>query len=231
MARLELPRTEKHNRWNRDLPPRAHAADGDVLIFHTTSADDDQIDPERPTFTGYDRTRVHPLTGPVYVRDAEPGDVLEVEVLDVETGEWGWQMLTKHLAYLRVFVPGALLSVGDVHAAQGDGEVCLNGIETRGRVETRIHVRKRQSQDRPPLKTPTHYGLLGTGTTVDEACRDALSAAVVWLATAAGISREEAYALCSATADLRINQLVNGDALGTRLMIPRSLLQSLGVEV
>ncbi|PYM98714.1 MAG: hypothetical protein DME08_07365 [Candidatus Rokuibacteriota bacterium] len=130
-----------------------------------------------------------------------------------------------------VFVPGALLSVGDVHAAQGDGEVCLNGIETRGRVETRIHLRKRQVQDRPHLKTPTHYGLLGTGTTVDEACRDALSAAVVWLATAAGISREEAYALCSATADLRINQLVNGDALGTRLMIPRSLLQSLGVEV
>ncbi len=304
MARLELPRTEKHNRWNRDLPPRAHAADGDVIVFHTTSADDDQIDPERPTFAGYDRTRVHPLTGPVYVRDAEPGDVLEVEVLAVEPGEWGWQMLTKHLAYLRdfveketiiisridrargvarypsgaevplapmpgiigvapaahgefrtippgrhagnidvrevrpgvslripVFVPGALLSVGDVHAAQGDGEVCLNGIETRGRVETRVHVRKRQSQDRPHLKTPTHYGLLGTGTTVDEACRDALSAAVVWLATAAGISREEAYALCSATADLRINQLVNGDALGTRLMIPRSLLESLGVEV
>src|SRR5207253_8190530 len=87
-------RTEKHNRWNRDLPPRAQTANGDVIVFHTTSADDDQIDPERPTFVGYDRTRVHPLTGPVYVREAEPGDVLDVEVLDVETGEWGWQMLT-----------------------------------------------------------------------------------------------------------------------------------------
>ena len=79
MARLELGRTEKHNRWNRDLPPRAQAADGDVIVFHTTSADDDQIDPERPTFVGYDRTRVHPLTGPVYVRDAEPGDVLDAK--------------------------------------------------------------------------------------------------------------------------------------------------------
>src|SRR5436309_3601626 len=89
MARLELGRTEKHNRWNRDLPPRAQAANGDVIVFHTTSADDDPIDPERPTFVGYDRTRVHPLTGPVYVRDAEPGDVLDVEVLAVVQDEWG----------------------------------------------------------------------------------------------------------------------------------------------
>lgn len=304
MARLEIPRDRKHNRWNRDLPPVAEAADGDVILFHTTSADDGQIDPERPTFEGYDRGRVHPITGPLHVQGAEPGDVLEVEVLDVRTGDWGWQMLTRHLAYLRdfveretiiiaridrqrgvarypsgaevelapmpgiigvapaahgefrtippgphagnidvrevrpgvrlrvpVFVPGALLSVGDVHAAQGDGEVCLNGIETNGQVEVRLRLSKGVSQDRPHLRTSTHYGLLGTGPTADAACRDALTAAVLWLAQAAGISREEAYALCSATADLRINQLVNGDALGARVMFPLPLLASLGVRV
>ncbi|MFQ5830467.1 MAG: acetamidase/formamidase family protein, partial [Candidatus Methylomirabilia bacterium] len=195
MSRLEIPTTQKHNRWNRDLPPVAHVSDGDTIRFHTLSADDGQIDPVRPTLAGYDRGRVHPITGPVYVREAEPGDVLEVEVLDVQVGDWGWQMLTRQLAFLRdfvehetivvaridrqrgiarypssaevqlspmpgiigvapaahgefrtippgphgrnvdvrevrpgvslrmpVFVPGALLSVGDVHASQGDGE-------------------------------------------------------------------------------------------------------------
>lgn len=304
MASIELPSTLKHNRWNRDLPPVAQAADGDTITFHTLSADDGQIDPDRPAFEGYDRSRVHPITGPVYVRGAEPGDVLEVEVLEVRPGDWGWQMLTRHLAFLKnfvetetiiiaridhqrgiarypsgaevglapmpgiigvapaehgefrtippgphagnidvrevrpgtslripVFVPGALLSVGDVHAAQGDGEVCLNGIETDGRVTVRLRLWKAQPQDRPHLKTPTHYGLLGTGPSADAACRDALTAAVLWLAATAGISREEAYALCSATADLRINQLVNGEALGARVMFPRALLESLGVEV
>jgi len=304
VARLELPSTLTHNRWNRDLPPVARAADGDVVVFHTLAADDGQIDPERPTFAGYDRSRVHPLTGPVYVEEAEPGDVLEVEVLDVRTGDWGWQMLTRHLAFLKdfveeetiviaridrargvarypsgaevelapmpgiigvapaargefrtippgphagnidvrevrpgvslripVFVPGALLSVGDVHAAQGDGEVCLNGIETTGRVEVRLRLHRGRPQDRPHLLTPTHYGLLGTGPTADAACRDALAAAVLWLAGAARLSREEAYALLSAAGDLRINQLVSGDALGARMMIPRSLLASLGVTV
>jgi len=121
--------------------------------------------------------------------------------------------------------------VGDVHASQGDGEVCLNGIETNGRVEVRIRLWKQMWQDRPHLKTPTHYGLLGTGPTADAACRDALTAAVLWLSRSAGISREEAYALASAAADLRINQLVNGDALGTRVMFPLALLASLGVRV
>jgi len=304
MADLDLPSTLKHNRWNRDLPPVARARDGDTILFHTLSSDDGQINPDRPSVEGFDTSRVHPLTGPVFVEGAEPEDVLEVQVLDVEVADWGWQKLTRDLAYLKnfvekeqviiaridrtrgiarypsgaevsvepmpgiigvapaahgefrtippgrhagnidvrevragtslripVFVPGALLSVGDVHAAQGDGEVCLNGIETNGRVRVRLRLLKGMQLDRPHLKTPTHYGLLGTGPTVDEACRDALTAAILWLVDAARISREEAYALMSATADLRLNQLVNGDALGTRVMIPLTLLRSLGVSV
>jgi len=300
-----LSREHTHNRWNRDLPPVLSARSGDEIEFHTAAADDGQIDPDQPSLQ-IDGTRVHPLTGPVFVEDAEPGDVLEVQILRVETGDWGWHMITrergfvKHFIdhpqvvvaridrergvirypsgaelplspfpgivgvappepgefrtippgkhggnidvkeltagstlYLPVWVPGALLSVGDVHAGQGDGEVCLNGVETEGRVTVRIVLHKGKGFDRPQLKTATHYGLLSVGESADEALQDALRAGILFLEREGGIPREEAYAVCSGGADLRINQLVNNipsPAIGARIMFPLQLLASLGIE-
>src|SRR5690606_21465422 len=89
-----VPREHTHNRWNRDLPPVLHARSGDVIEFLTIAADDRQIDPTRPSLD-FDRGRVHPLTGPVAIEGAEPGDVLEVRILDVDVSDWGWQTVTQ----------------------------------------------------------------------------------------------------------------------------------------
>lgn len=304
--RHHIPREHRRHRWNRDYPPVLYAASGDEIEFETVAADDAQITPDNPTLD-YDKGRVHPITGPVYVEDAEPGDVLEVQILEVDTNDWGWQLVTQDRGFVKNFidqeqivivwidkakgvvrypsgaefpltpfpgivgvapvepgehrtsppgvhagnidvrelvagttlyipvgVPGALLSVGDVHATQGDGEVCLNGVETDGRVVVRIFLHKDRTIDRPHIKTATHYGLLSVGETADEALRDALKAGIVFLQERGGIPREEAYAICSGGADLRINQLVNGltgNAVGARIMFPLGLLSSMGIAV
>src|SRR5438132_5263024 len=78
--------------------------------------------------------------------------------------------------YLPVFVPGALLSVGDGHAAQGYGEVCLSAIETSLKVEIQVIVHKNKSLKQPCAETPTHFMTMGLHTNLDEATKIATRA-------------------------------------------------------
>ena len=132
--------------------------------------------------------------------------------------------------FLPVDVPGALLSLGDVHFAQGEGEVCGTAIEVHGRVTIRLEVLPGAKLGFRP-QTPAfesvepvwkggrrHFVTTGLpiradGSNADMdttlAARNALLAMIDWLGAERGLSREAAYVLCSVAVDLRISEIVD----------------------
>ena len=124
--------------------------------------------------------------------------------------------------YLPVHTPGALLSIGDGHAAQGDGEVSGTAIETSlgGTVQVILH------EDRtllwPRAETPTHYISMGLDPDLDEAARLATQEMIDFLVRDRDMDREDAYVLCSVALDLRVTQLVDGTK-GVHGMLAKSL--------
>lgn len=125
--------------------------------------------------------------------------------------------------YLPVFVPGALFSCGDGHGAQGDGEVCVTAIETALTGSFTFAVRKDLRFVYPRAETPTHYMTMGMDPDLDQCVVRALRDMIALLGEKAGLSREDAYTLCSLAADLRITQTVNGSK-GVHCMIAKSLV-------
>jgi acetamidase/formamidase len=91
MTTHRLDDTLPHAFWDNSYPARLRVGPGDVVVFETLEGVG-QITPESTAaaLADLDPERIHPLTGPVYVEGAEPGDVLEVEVLDLEHRGWGW---------------------------------------------------------------------------------------------------------------------------------------------
>ncbi len=240
----------------------------------------------------------HPLTGPIYVEGAEPGDVLEVHFLafeflhpygvtgfrpgagtlpdefpyarfkrvpiDAAAGTavfspgvtlklapfWGSigvappsimrrvssgppgphagnldnkELVAGSILYLPVHVPGALLSLGDGHALQGDGEVTVTALETSLRGAVQIFVRKGKQIRWPRAETPTHFIAMGLHPDLNEAARMATREMIDFLVSEKGMSRDDAYILCSLAMDLRVTQLVD-DTKGIHAMLPKSIL-------
>jgi acetamidase/formamidase len=126
--------------------------------------------------------------------------------------------------YLPVHVPGALLSMGDGHALQGDGEVTGSALETSLRGTIQIFVRKGKRLLWPRAETPTHFIAMGLHTDLDEAARLATREMIEFLVTEKGMSRDEAYFLCSLAVDLRVTQLVDGTK-GIHAMLPKSIFR------
>jgi acetamidase/formamidase len=124
--------------------------------------------------------------------------------------------------YVPVHVPGALLSMGDAHAMQGDGEVTLTGLETSVRGTVQVMLRKGMRLNWPRAETPTHYIAMGLHPDLDEASKLATREAIDFLVTEKKLSRDEAYILTSVAVDLRVTQLVDGTK-GVHAMIPKSI--------
>lgn len=99
---LEEPSTG-HNRWHPDIPPLVRCEPGDEVVLETRDAFDGQMGPDATleTVAAPDLDVVHPLTGPVYVEGAEPGDLLEVEILDVEPASYGFTVQVPGFGFLR----------------------------------------------------------------------------------------------------------------------------------
>lgn len=131
--------------------------------------------------------------------------------------------------YLPIFVDGALFSVGDGHAAQGDGEVCVNAIETGLVGRFRLIVRDDLRLKWPLAETPTHVITMGFDPDLDDCVEIALRQMIKLLERRAGLSAEHAYMLCSLAANLRITQVVN-DAKGVHLMLDKRLIQHGGAR-
>jgi len=126
--------------------------------------------------------------------------------------------------FLPIFVPGALFSIGDGHAAQGDGEINVTAIETSMNGTIQIRLRKDLQLSAPLAETPTDIITLGFGETLDQAFECALQQMMTFLEHFAGLSAEEAYVLCSLAVNFHITQVVNRPHKGVHGMLPKSIL-------
>ena len=118
--------------------------------------------------------------------------------------------------YLSVLNSGALFSAGDAHAAQGDGEVCINGIECPADVTLRFHLHKQKPLAGPMIESPARREAETDAWIVVESATDAIAAAraatsrmIDLLAAGWGFSEVHAYLLCSVAMNLRLSQVVN----------------------
>jgi acetamidase/formamidase len=124
--------------------------------------------------------------------------------------------------YIPVQVPGALFAVGDGHAAQGDGEVCVTAIETNLTGDFRFTVRKNMKLRWPRAETPTHIITMGLHQDLNEAARRATKEMIEYLVADRGLSRDDAYMLTSAAVDLHVTQVVDG-VKGVHAMLPKAI--------
>jgi len=317
-----------HNRWHPDLEPIAEVDVDEEIRLETEDGLAGQLTrgSTHADAGTLDLGLGHPLTGPLFVRGAEPGDVLEVEFLEYETADFGVTAVIPGFGYLAdlfpdpylvkweiagglarapglpgvavpeepfagvvgvapshaqleefrareealrargqavadplpgsakppeaadglrtippretggnldirqlvagsrlrlpVAVPGALFSVGDLHFAQGDGEVCGTAIEVAGAVTVRFALHKSPAVRTrfPSYETPERPGRRSFATTgipveagmdLNAAAREALLEMIAHLERTYGFERAAAYALCSAVVDLRVSELVD----------------------
>ena len=124
-----------------------------------------------------------------------------------------------------VHVPGALLEIGDGHAAQGNGEVDITALETSLVGTFRLVVRKDQRLTWPRAETPTHFITMGTDKDLIVAMKTAVREAIQFLVATRGLSKDDAYMLVSVSCDASVTQLVDGN-VGAHVMIPKALFKA-----
>lgn len=147
------------------------------------------------------------------------------------TGEYGGNMditdITEGTSvYLPVFVEGALLSCGDIHAAMGDGESCFSSIESEGSMTLRCSVIDEMKLTHPMLATAKELMTVGHGQTIEEAYKIALNKMAELISEKLAVDFIDATMIISIAGDVRINQIVNNVAVGARVAIPLLLLPS-----
>jgi len=304
------PDTVHWGYFDGGLPPVLTIDSGDCVVIECVSGNPEWLPPATSGFEILPELRAihqrsergsgnHILTGPISVRDAQVGDVLEVKILDIALRQnWGFNLFRAyggtlpedfpynrliHVAldkasnmatlpsglkvpmapffgqlavappkafgrqnskeprdfggnldckdlvagstiYLPVFNAGALFSTGDGHAAQGHGEVDGTAIETSLTGTFEFRVRKDLGWTLPRAETPTHLIAFGLDADLDAAARQALKQMIDWVVAVSGVSRDEAYALCSIAADLHVTQTVN-NVKGVHAMIAKSILR------
>ncbi len=130
--------------------------------------------------------------------------------------------------FLPVWVPGANFSVGDGHGVQGDGEVCINALETCLTGTFTLVLHKAPGQHAPLLRhpraeTPTHFISMGMNEDLDLAMKQALREMIAFICTRSNLSRDQAYQLCSLAVDFHVTQTVNGEK-GVHGMLRKGLL-------
>ncbi|KAK8867810.1 acetamidase/formamidase [Apiospora arundinis] len=306
----------KHFSWSRDISPVLTVPSGAEISFNLHDGGNNQIrlDNAEEALSTFEFAQTDPGHGPVFIEGAEPGDVLRVDFLELETADYGWTAIfrgfgiladefdnrppalrmwdlrgavergyvvfpttsehlrgkirvpfspflgtigvapaaegdhpmvppmphtggnidTRHITcgsslYLPVQVPGALLSAGDGHAAQGDGEVCGTAVETPMRCRLRVTVEKGENtkswcangpaivtaprHTRPELNVVAGDGrefmALGVDADLREATRKAVRGVLAWLEAEKGMERSEAYMLASVAGSLKLTEVVD----------------------
>ena len=131
-------------------------------------------------------------------------------------GEWGGnfdiqEVTTGARVTIPVNVPGALLHVGDMHARQGDGEICGGGgIETGGIVKLMVELgQKPPEMTWPRIENDSHIMTTAQGKPAEDAFRIALTEMVLWLEAGYGMTRGEAFMFLSQCFEARVTQFVN----------------------
>lgn len=202
---------------------------GEPYLFHwkLEAADSRSLAPAR--------VPLRPFCGVMGVAPSEDG-----EFRTRPPGVFGGNMDVRELSsgatlYLPVLNPGALFSAGDAHAAQGDGEVCINGIECPADVTLRFHLHKGQPLAGPLVESAASgkpeagtdaWIVVESATDVTTAARAATSRMIDLLAARWGFSEVHAYLLCSVAMHLRLSQVVNEPMFTVSAVLPKSVLPS-----
>ena len=128
--------------------------------------------------------------------------------------------------YFPVFVEGALFSIGDTHAAQGDGEVSGTALEAPMRIVLELNLQKGVRQlPEPQYETDDYYAVTAFATTVDEAARKATLYMIDYLVAEHGMDRVDAYVLCSLAGDLKIAELVDVPHVLVAMHMPKGIFR------
>jgi acetamidase/formamidase len=320
-----LARDEYHGDWLGTRAPRLTIQSGDTVVIETRDASNGKVrdrisdyayralpdemramvDAGAERYKNEIRTQGHALTGPIAIEGAEDGDVLQVEILDIKPGDWGWtsispgfglladdfpepyvqfwdlrsgthstlgdkirvplephlgvmgvaprtnvplstipprcvggnvdikQLVAGSTLYVPIHVPGGLFSTGDAHAAMGDGEVCGCGIETESVSTLRFTLHKELSLTGPRFEMSgsqtgswNNEGFVGTtgiGPDLYKASQDAIRDMIGILASDHGLTREEAYCLCSVAVDLKISEIVDAPNWLVSAILPKGI--------
>ncbi len=305
---------QHHFGWDNSVPPAQHVAPGTTLCFNCFDSSAGQLGPGSTVddVATLDFGKINPVSGPIYVDGAEPGDVLKI-TLDAfrpqlqDGGAWGWtanipgfglladqfeepaltlwhydaetldpalwgdaariplkpfagtigvapaepglhsivpprrvggNLDIRDLAagaelYLPVEVAGALFSVGDTHAAQGDGEVCGTAIESPMDVVLTLDLIKDTPLKMPRFTTPgpvtrhldaQGYDVTtGVGPDLMAGARDAVAGMIDLLTAREGLSAVDAYMLISTCGDLRISEIVDAPNWVVSFYVPRMI--------
>jgi acetamidase/formamidase len=165
-----------------------------------------------------------------------PADASAVPIMP--PGPFGGNLDTRQLVagttlYLPVHVPGALFSTGDAHCCQGDGEICVTGLEAPMYATMRFRVEKRsipapQYRTAPGSLTPavdqgSWFATTGVGGDLYVNAQNATRAMIEHLTTNHGLSREDAYVLCSLAVDLKISEIVDAGVYVVSAFLPEAI--------
>ncbi len=296
-----------HLGWDNTFPPKLTAAPGDTISFDCLDASGGQLTASSTVtdVTNLDFGRINPVTGPIFIDGAQPGDALRIDIEAFSPSGFGWtanipgfglladkfpdpalhlwsydkvnltpaafsgvgRVPLKPFAgtiglalaerglhsivpprrvggnldirdlsagvslYLPVEVAGGLLSVGDTHAAQGDGEICGTAIESPMSVTVTLDLVKNAQLEAPRFTTPGPVArhldakgyevTTGVGPDLMSGARDAVSRMVDLLCACHGMKAVEAYMLCSVCGDLRISEIVDAPNWIVAFYFPR----------
>jgi len=307
-----LDASVRHYIWDNSIPARLEIDPGDTVVIECKDASDNYYtwdstvdDMLARAKKNVDGKKGHALTGPIHVRGAKPGDVLQVDIINLVPGELGFtsfrpgyglipedfpepylhiwdlrngqygelkpgirvpfepflgvmgvalpepgefvtapprknggnadvkQLTAGTTLYLPVWVDGALFSCGDGHAAQGDGEVCISAIETSMTVTLRFSLRRDFSLETPefqtggPLSPRTnigpYYATMGIAPDLMEGTKSAIRKMISYLVREHGLTREEAYILCSVAVDCKVSEVVDAPNWVVSAFLPLSI--------
>ncbi|MEQ9606670.1 MAG: acetamidase/formamidase family protein [Kiloniellaceae bacterium] len=299
-----------HFGWDHSIPPVLTVAPGTTIEFECLDASGGQLtkDSTLADVGGLDFGKVNPVTGPVFIDGAEPGDAVKVTIHEFKPSGFGWtanipgfgllaeqftepalhiwtydagslapalygpggkvplkpfagtiglapaepglhsvvpprrvggNMDIRDLAagtelYLPVEVAGALFSIGDTHAAQGDGEVCGTAIESPMNVVLTLDLVKGAKLKMPRFTTPGPVSrhldekgyevTTGVGSDLFAGAQAAVAQMVDLLAARHGMAPVDAYMLCSVCGDLRISEIVDQPNWIVSFYFPRIVL-------
>lgn len=278
---------------DKENKPVEKAKSGDRLTFHTLDCFCEKLKSEEQKISELDFDRVNPATGPLFVEDAEIGDVLKVKIEKINIKDTGMALAGPGMGVLgeeikkekirkikienekvnflgrklslrkmigvigtapkersvptgspdkhggnldctmvkekaEIFLPvntkGALLSMGDLHATMGDGEISGAGLEISGSVEIQIEVIKDFNYKTPLIKADDKIITLGSAKTMEDATKIALLNMADLLMEKMDIDFEDANILLSLYGDVKVCQLVNPNVT-MRLEISEDILK------
>ncbi|MBU9721497.1 MULTISPECIES: acetamidase/formamidase family protein [Bacillaceae] len=294
-----LTREKIFYEFSKDNKPVKMVKSGTTVAIDTYDCFTNQIQSDRTEINTIDWNHVNPATGPIYVENANPGDILKVKIEKLEIGDQGVMVVGPDLGvmghritemqkkiipiengkaifdeieiplnpmigvigvapkgngvncgtpgehggnmdnkmveegatlYFPVFVDGALFGLGDFHAAMGDGEVSVSGIEVPGKATVTFEVIKGDTLNHPMLENNAVYTQIASAKTLDDAAKIATEEMVDRIVAKSDKTIEEVTMLMSAVGQVEVCQIVD-PLITARFVVPKWVLEKLDIKL